>query len=645
VRLQRELGWAVGLALAVCAALAGVSVALGQEAVPRENWESKEGPPLTPSLREGYQLRSGDVQSPVLAAPVSSRERGPERVEGARALPDGDVVALIDSRVREGWVAFSLRPADQATDGEWCRRVFLDLVGRVPTVNELDAFVARKSRSKRVELVDQLLGPDYREEFARNWTTIWTNLLIGRTGGTDRQAVTSRRGLEAYLSGSFLANKPYDQLVTELVTATGDAQPGAAEFNGAVNFLIEKLDDGGVQATAKTAQLFLGMSVQCTQCHNHPFNDYRQNQFWELNAFFRQARVESDRMADNDMMRAGRLVDADFAGEGKSLGDTRSEIFLEQRGGRVVDRDRGELEAAPIFYDLRNGQVAAAFPAFVDGVRLADMFADRGSEFGNSGRVEQVNRRAELAKLIHASPQLELAAVNRMWGHFLGYGFTTPVDDIGPHNAASHPELLAELAGQFRSSGFDLRRLMRWIVLSEAYGLSSRVGRGNAGDDPAQGKPPRFSRFYVRQMQPEQLYESLLAATEADAGLGGFERAAQKQAWLAQMNTAVGNDEGAETTTFNGTIPQALMMMNGELVRRACATDAGGFLDRVANAAELSDREKIRYLYRAALGRQPGEDETRVCNELLEARGGNVVAALEDVWWAVLNSGEFILVH
>jgi hypothetical protein len=561
------------------------------------------------------------------------------------ALDDAQILAAIDARLREAWTAFKLRPSAKATDGEWCRRVYLDLVGRIPTVDELDAYLSQRGGGKRAELVDRLLGDEYREEFARNWTTIWTNLLIGRTGGTERRTNTSRRGLEMYLSASFLANKPYDALVRELVTATGDAQPGSDDFNGAVNFLVDKLGDGGVQATAKTAQLFLGMSVQCTQCHNHPFNDYRQNQFWELNAFFRQARVETEDMADDAMMRRARVEDEDFAGEGKQLGDMRREIFLEQRGGTVVDRDRGELESAPIFYDLRNGQVAAAYPAFVDGTRLAEVFAAQGSEFGNSGRVAQVNRRAELAKLIEQSPQLELAAVNRMWAHFFGYGFTTPVDDMGPHNAASHPELLATLGEQFRASGFDLRRLMRWIVLSEAYGLSSRVGEGNAADDPAQGQPPRFSRFYVRQMQPEQLYESLLAATRADAGLQGFDREALKTRWLAQMNTAVGNDEGAETSTFNGTIPQALMMMNGDLVRRATATDSGGFLDRVANSPGLSDRQKIQYLYRAALARTPGGDETRICNELLASRRGNVVETLQDVWWAVLNSGEFILVH
>lgn len=561
-------------------------------------------------------------------------------------LDDNAVVAFIDARLRDDWAANDLRPAERADDGEWCRRAFLDLLGRIPTVDELDAYLARRERGKRAKLVDQLLGPTYRDEYVRNWTTIWTNLLIGRTGGAGPRSLTSRTGMEAYLGASFVANKHFDRLVRELVTATGDAQPGSDKFNGAVNFLIDKMGDGGVQATAKSAQLFLGMSVQCTQCHNHPFHpDYRQNQFWELNAFFRQAKVSRADDLSQQMQRSGRLADADFAGEGKSGGDKRREIFLEMRDGQLVDRDRSELEAAPIFYELRNGQVAAAFPAFVDGTRLVDVMNERGSPLGDSGRLAAVDRRAELAKFIEKSPQLELAAVNRMWQHFFGYGFTNPVDDMGPHNPAGHPELLTELATQFRLSGFDMRRLMRWIVLSEAYSLSSRVTERNDRDDPAAGGRPQFSRFYVRQMEPEQLYESLLAATEADAGLQGFDREALKLQWLAQMNTALGNDEGAESTTFNGSIPQALMMMNGELVRRACATDAGGFLARVATAPGRSDREKFQYLYRAALARAPGKDEARVCDELLAAHNGNVVETLQDVWWAVLNSAEFILVH
>ncbi len=538
-----------------------------------------------------------------------------------------------------------MRPATVASDAEWQRRVFLDLVGRIPTVDELDAFERAGSHSKRAELVDRLLGEEYADEYARNWATIWSNLLIGRTGGTQPRTVTSRAGMRDYLEASFRANKPYDQMVRELVTATGSARPGTEGYNGAVNFLIEKMGDGAVQATAKTAQLFLGMSVQCTQCHNHPFNDYRQNQFWELDAFFRQAAVEVEGTDDGPMARDARLVDRDFAGDGKTERDTRGEVFLELRNGKLVDRDAAERESAPIFYELRNGQVRVAYPAFVDGASLAGKFAKRGPEYGNSGRLAQVNRREELAGFILKCEHLEQAAVNRMWGRLFGYGFTKPVDDIGPHNPASHPELLAELGRAFRDSGYDLKRLARWIVLSEAYGLSSRVSEGNRKDDPDKGETPLFSRFYLRQMEAEQLYESLLAATRADAGLKEAQRETMKAEWLRQFSTAFGNDEAAESTTFNGSIPQALTLMNGDLVQRACWTDAGGFLDRVANDGRLTDREKIDYLYRAALGRRPGKDETRTCNELLAARGGDVVETLADVWWAALNSNEFILVH
>jgi len=581
----------------------------------------------------------GKAAAPADAKPASGEEY-------ARAPEADAVVASINEHLRAAWKAHDLRPSRQATDGEWCRRAYLDLIGRTPTVAELDAFVSRRSKTKRAELVDRLLGPEYTDEFARNWKTIWTNILIGRTGGTDRQSLTSRPGMMEYLEGCFVENKPYDAMVRELVTATGDARPEMDEFNGAVNFLVEKLDEGGVQAAAKTAQIFLGMSVQCTQCHNHPFNEHRQNQFWELNAFFRQARVDVERMGDDNPRRDATLTDVDIAGEGKMLGrDNRREIFLEMKDGKLVDRDQGELYSAPLFYEMRNGQLQVAYPAFVDGTSLASLFAEQGPEFGNSGRLAQVNRREELAKMMLAAPELERAAVNRMWAHFLGYGFTKPIDDMGSHNPASHPGLLEELATAFRNSGFDMKQLMRWIALSDAYGLSSEIGPGNKEDDPELGRPPQFSRFYVRQMGPEQLYESLLTATRADAGLKKFDRDMLKQRWLEQFNTASGNDEATESTSFNGSIPQALTMMNGELVRRACSADSGGFLDQVANDAELSDREKINYLYRAALGRLPGKDETKICNELLAARYGNVVETLQDVWWAVLNSNEFILIH
>ncbi len=165
---------------------------------------------------------------------------------------------------------------------------------------------------------------------------------------------------------------------------------------------------------------------------------------------------------------------------------------------RRCQRGRGLLRS-------RNGLMHAAYPTFIDGTALPV-----------DGRVKVVNRRRELARLITRSDDLGRALVNRLWAHFLGYGFSKPFDDLGPHNRPVASRVVERLASEFVGQGYDLKRLTRWIVLSESYALSSKFGSklGNAGDDPQTGTPPLFSHFYVRQMLPEQLYDSLLVATD-----------------------------------------------------------------------------------------------------------------------------------
>ena len=198
-------------------------------------------------------------------------------------------VKFINEQISAGWADAELKPSDPASDGEWCRRVYLDIIGRIPSLDELQKFVVDSSSAKRPELVNRLLGEDYVDDYARNWTDVWTSVLIGRDV---ENKMVSRSGMRQYLRRSFSKNIQYDRLMEELVTATGDNanRKGVDDFNGAVNFLSGKMEEGGIQATAKTAQIFLGLQVQCTQCHNHPFNKGKQNQFWEFNAFFRQAR-------------------------------------------------------------------------------------------------------------------------------------------------------------------------------------------------------------------------------------------------------------------------------------------------------------------------------------------------------------------
>jgi hypothetical protein len=424
----------------------------------------------------------------------------------------------------------------------------------------------------------------------------------------------SREGMQQYLRRSFLRNKPYDEFVHDLVAANGANKPGEENYNGAVNFLLDNLDEGATPATAKTARIFLGLQVQCTQCHNHPFNDWKQDQFWSLNAFFKQTRAL--RTSDGgQQMAVVRLEDEDFAGEG------------------------GNPTEAEIYYELRNGLLKVAYPVFVDGTKI-----------NPSGYLEEVNRRDELADLVRQSPYLGKAAVNRMWSHFMGYGFTKPVDDMGPHNPTSHPELLDQLAKDFTSHGHDNKQLIRWITLSDAYGLSSQlngaVGKEkNKKDDPALGERPMFSHFYMRQMSAEQLYESLVVATQADKTRGSYEEQERtKNAWLQQFSVAFGTDENDEATTFNGTIPQTLMMMNGELIQKATSGEQGSFLQRVATS-NMKDAQKISSLYIAALARKPTKNELADANKLWQLRKGDTLGAMQDIWWVLLNTNEFILNH
>lgn len=513
-------------------------------------------------------------------------------------------VKEINKQIKIVWDEYEIKPSPRATDGEWCRRVYLDILGRIPSYQELKAFVTSTDADKKSKLVNTLLyDEEFTEEYARNWTTIWTNVLIGRSAGTDDDDMVSREGMQKYLRDSFARNKPYNQMVRELVSATGTTTPGDAKFNGATNFLIDKLEEDAAQATADVSKHFLGLQVQCTQCHNHPFNEWKQQKFWEFNAFFRQTAAMGSQVPP-------ALINQDFAGEG----DDPSE--------------------AEVYYELRNGLLEVAYPVFVDGTAIS-----------KSGYLSDVDRRSELARIMMGSEFLDKMIANRMWAHFMGYGFTKPIDDLGPHNAPSHPVLLDYLGKEVRKNSYNLKEVIRWITLSEAYGLSSKMTTANKMDDPLMGEPPKFSHFYIRQMSAEQLYESLLVATQAHKTRGSYEEEEKtKSQWLQQFVTAFGTDEGGEATTFNGTIPQALMMFNGDLVKKATSQEKGSFLSTIA-ASKLSPGEKINYLFMAGLARRPSRDEMAVANSLLVARKGDYTAALQDIWWAVLNSNEFIFNH
>jgi len=500
------------------------------------------------------------------------------------------VISQIDELLRANWQRLEVALAPSADDSEWCRRVYLDISGRIPTLAETEAFLADNRRDKRARLVDTLLDDG---DYARNFTTIWSRLLVGRTPNPR----VNREALAKYLRMSFAANRPWNAMVADLVSAEG-----RVDENGAANFLVAHLNNQAVPATAITSKLFLCTQIQCAQCHNHPFNDMKQTAFWEFNSLFQQA----------DVLPGGR---------GMSNGQPRVVATL-------VSRDSG----GPIYYETTSGLMKVAFPRF------------NGQEVDPSS---QTNRRQELARLMTSGdqPQLAAAFVNRLWAHFLGCGFTRPVDDMGPHNPPSHPELLALLSDEFVRSGYDVKQLVRWITSCQAYQLSSRHPAKD--DEIAAGDPATFRQVYAKPMSAEQLYDSLLTATQANQAKARDWAAAerQRQKWLEQFVLSLENDENDEAETLTGTHAQALMLMNGELMGQALSLAPGTFLgDLVRDRA--SEAEKVRKLCLAALSRPPTAKELPAMQKVVRTRtAGHPAAGYQDLFWALLNSNEFALVH
>jgi len=546
---------------------------------------------------------SGSKESKSKVATADTKPVAKKRVDFTTGSSDV-LISFINEQIRQGWTDNEIEASEVAGDGEWVRRVYLDIVGHVPPMEEVEKFLADKDKAKRSKLIDTLLDdPGY----VRHWTNVWANLMIGQ----DTPRRVSRKGMEKFLREAFTKNRPWNDVVMDIVSAEGHF-----EENGAVNFLLAQMvmPDDGVLATAKTTRLFLGMQVQCTQCHNHPFNDWQQRQFWEFNNFFRQLQREDHQKYD---AKAGRMVD-DY-----------SELI--RRDG-VSDH---------VTYEKRNGLIEAAYPRYF-GKDLIDEVAQKDKDGWD------VNRREVLAKLMidGEKPLAALAMVNRMWSQFFGYGITKPVDDMGPHNPPSHPDLLDRLGNEFVKSRYDVKQLIRWICNSEAYNLTSQASKVNEEkDNPAAGTTAMFSHVYLKSMSAEQLYDSLIVATNAHkSGRSSWEQAEdKKRVWLRQFVVAFGTDEGDESTTFNGSIPQALMMMNGDLVKDAISAQKGSFLNTILAEAP-KDTDRIRRLYLTALGRAPSPKEAKGAQDLLRVNPDKL-AAYQDMFWALLNSNEFIFIH
>ncbi|MBL8825768.1 MAG: DUF1549 domain-containing protein [Planctomycetaceae bacterium] len=541
---------------------------------------------------------------------TSSSAAEPAGAEQAVPLNDRDVIQLINRELRQIWDQAQLRPSPKATEAEWCRRVFIDLIGRVPTVAELNIFLAEPG-DRRTTLVDRLLGEAYQTEYSQHWAMIYGNLLIGRPYTAKSRAtaqLADRAAFTSYLARSFAENKPYDRLVTELLTAEGSISPGAADFNPAANYLVDKLKNDAIEATAKTGNTFLAVRMQCFQCHCAPFSSWNQHEYWELNAFFRQSKVVQ---TSSPSAAAPRIINTDFV-EG------------------IVDPKRAEVQ-----YELRCGQSRVAFPKML-----------RGPEGNPSGLLSDVNRREELARFLVQNERFALAQVNRVWKHFLSYsfsGYRHESDDALDCLGAFEP-LSRELARQFIIHNYDNRRLLRWIALSEPYGLSSKVIPANKGDDPELGVRSHFSHFYVRMLEPEVVYAAIntVRTQGATESIDWRQYIAERNEALANFTQSLENDEGELVSHPKGDPNQTLQVFNGRLTQQCLRLDESAILGKLKLSGK-QNREIVEFLFLAAYGRKPTSGELKQLAQAI--RTDRVDDAHQDLLWSLINSNEFLFVY
>jgi hypothetical protein len=359
--------------------------------------------------------------------------------------------------------------------------------------------------------------------------------------------------------------------------------------------------------------LFLGVQIQCTQCHDHPHNpEWKQSHFWGVNAFFRQSEREGTPQMRNNNQR------------------------MEVAAKLTLKDNPSYNRSKTVYYEKRIGVVEATGAKFIDGRSIP---ADN-----------KKSRRETLADYIVSHDQFAKAYVNRLWGHFFGRGLNqqASVDDFGEHNEVVHRELLDSLAASFKNYKYDIKQLIEWICNSDAYSLSVVANATNSKPDVEN----LFSRMLLKTMTPEQLFESLMLATNPPQPKKGSKtkravvdeaRKKARQDWMDKLVRNFGDDEGNEVT-FNGTIVQALLMMNGREINSELSKKDGA-VGTAITRAKGNKSAVIRELFLMALNREPTSAERSLIEKEANRTGVDPLAFFQDVYWALLNSNEFILNH
>jgi len=508
-----------------------------------------------------------------------------------------DVAALaeaIDRAIASKWVANGVQPTQAADDAEFMRRVYLDLNGRIPTVAEVRRFLDDGAADKRLRLVDRLLQ---RPLYVEHFTTIWRHQLLPQNN--DQQVQFLASSLEPWLRKQFRDNVPYDRMIRELLTAAVTSpdprvprQPNRGNPLPTAFYQVNEAKAENIAAS--TSRLFLGIKLECAQCHDHPFAKWSRKQFWEYAAFFSGIQPREPR-----------------AGVFSPIKDDPARRVIK------VAAKNEEYEAR--FLDGRA-------PEWKAGVPTRTTLADWMTSADN--------------------PYFARNAVNRIWAHFFGIGLIEPVDEPGPDNPPSHSELLDELARQFVAHRYDVKFVIRAIAASRTYRLTS------AATHPSQSDPKLFARMGVKGMSAEQLFDSLAVAT----GLQERLESQRPGPFFSPRAEFLGKfaNPSDKRTDHQTSILQALTLMNGKLTNEVTNPGPTNGPPQTLTLVAVMDApffdtpaKQVEALYLATLSRKPRADELDRFVKYLDRGGpdGDAKKALADVFWALLNSSEFVLNH
>lgn len=503
---------------------------------------------------------------------------------------------VIDTSVRKGWQTEKLAPAGLADDATFLRRVYLDLVGTIPTADEARQFLKDADPQKRTKLIDRLLADP---RFATNQANVWDQVLFGRKPGNP-DATRNRDGFKTWLADKFAKNVPYDQWVGSLLSA---------EEEGSELYYVQYRNQPEETAVA-VSRIFLGMQLQCARCHNHPFDNWTQRDFYGLAGFF------------------VRLVVLE--------GGTTA-----QKRYRIGEKSTGEVLFTGAVKDQKPGQKGEPVkPKFLAGAELTEPVIPKDFKEPEAKGLDMpkpgFSRKAKLTDWLVAAdnPYLARAVANRVWAQFMGRGIVHPVDDLGDRNKASLPDLLDALTAQLQAHKFDLKWFIREIVSSEAYQQSATGPSTDA-------LPSYYERARVRPLSAEEIIAAMRVATsyDADAKAAAVKLTNNGDEYFMRHFGEPTNGMG----DFQGSMAEHLFLNNSPNVRQLIQRKKGNLADQVLTSKDPWE-QRVEHLFLAILSRPPKPEEQKRFVAYLTA-DPKADPLVEDAIWVLLNTAEFRFNH